>query len=308
LTEAASAARAPAIILVEPQMGENIGAAARAMANFGLNELRVVAPRDGWPNERAFAMASGADWVLEGARVFPDFDAAVSDLHLLFATTGTPREMVKEVIGPRAMIARAASAAQRGQGAGLVFGPERTGLFNEIVERCDVIVSYPTDARFPSLNLAQSIAIACYEWGVRANPEQPEGWTAAGLEPPASRDQFERLCAHLFEELEAAAFFWPLEKAPAVKRTLRNGLQRGALTDAEIRSMRGAIKALADGPKRRAREAPFKAAEAAARQALARSAPGEEIIRLVVTVDGAAALVRGAQGERTVWIDLPAPA
>lgn len=288
-------------------MGENIGAAARAMANFGLADLRLVAPRDGWPNGRAQAMASGADWVIEAARVFASFEEAVADLHLLFATTGTPREMVKEVIGPRAMAGRARAALAAGEGVGFVFGPERTGLFNETIERCDVIVAYPTDARFPSLNLAQAIAIACYEWGLGANAETPEGWTAAGLEPPASRDQFERLCAHLFGELEAAAFFWPVEKAPAVQRTLRNGLQRGRLTDAEIRSLRGAIKALADGPKRRAREAPQREAEAQVRALIALQHPGAEVLRLVVRPGLAAAELHENGQIRTTMIALSAP-
>src|SRR5581483_10360918 len=168
--------KAPAVILVEPQLAENIGAVARVMGNFGLEDLRLVRPRDGWPQARAWASASGADWPLEGARVFPSLEEAIADLRLVLATTARPRETQLPVETPREAAGRLIEAAGRGWASGLVFGGERAGLETADIALCHSIVTAPVDARFRSLNLAQSVAICAYEWRVRVAPGPPPGF------------------------------------------------------------------------------------------------------------------------------------
>lgn len=244
-----SAPLAPTVILIRPQMGENIGAVARAMWNFGLDRLHLVAPRDGWPNPAAAAMASGAGRVLDGARVFADLPAAAAELTFLYATTARPRELTKPVMTPAAAVAEARARIAAGERVGLVFGPERTGLETAEVARCGAIVSVPVNPAFPSLNLAQCVGILAYEWA-GAGGAVPAA-RASGRTEPASTIEVERLGGHLERRLEAAGFFFPADKAPSMKLMLRNALARLGLTRAEVQTIHGILRQLARGPGRR---------------------------------------------------------
>ena len=237
--------KAPAVILDAPQLGENIGAVARVMANFGLSDLRLVNPRHGWPQERAWAAASGADWPLNAARVYGGVAEAVADLSLVYATTARPRELQLPVLTPREAAAGLAKAAAGGQAAGLLFGGERAGLETADVALCHAVVTVPVDTRFRSLNLAQAVAIAAYEWRMT----QADAPSAAfrGVAAPADREAMLGLYAHLEAELETAGFFHPPEKTPGMKQNLRAALSRARFTDQEVRTLRGVITALSRG-------------------------------------------------------------
>jgi tRNA/rRNA methyltransferase len=245
---------APAICLVQPQMGENIGATARAMANFGFSELILVAPRDVWPNPKAWALASGAEWPLENARVVDSAAEAVAEKTLVIATTGTPRQLDKPLIGPREAVARIRAAMANGERPVILFGSERAGLDNDLIIGADILVTYPVDGRFPSLNLAQSVACFCYEWASFSEAEgPPPGWTMS--EPPAApRAAFESFFDNLIAELDDSRFFWPDDRKTTMVETLRNALIRNRLTMGEISLIRGAIRSLVEGPRRRALE------------------------------------------------------
>ena len=243
-------AASPAVILVRPQMGENIGAAARAMLNFGLDDLRLVEPRDGWPNPRAVAMASGAAGrVLDRARVFATVAEAAADVHRVYATTARGREMTKPVLTPAAAMAEARPLAAAGQGIGLMFGPERAGLENDDVARANVIVTVPVNPDFPSLNLAQAVLLLGYEWSREALPPQP---LPTGRRPeaevPATRIEVERLARHWDERLEAAGFFFPPAKAPVMRQSLLNLWSRLPLTRADTQLLHGALRQLVRRP------------------------------------------------------------
>jgi tRNA/rRNA methyltransferase len=249
---------APAIILVEPQMGENIGAASRVMANFGLSDLRLINPRGPWPNPKAQAMAAGATTALDAARLHGDAASTTADLTLILATTGAPRDQVREVIGPAEAVRRMRDEIARGGRPGVLFGPERTGLTTEWIHLSHAIVTYPVDAAFTSLNLAQAVAVLAYAWRADADDAALSRWQAAGAPAPATRATFDRLTEHLFAELEVSNFFWPEDKAVSLRRTLAGALQRARLGENEIHALHGAIKALVGGPRRRtvaAREA-----------------------------------------------------
>jgi tRNA/rRNA methyltransferase len=243
---------APAICLVEPQMGENIGAAARAMANFGFGELILVSPRDVWPNPKAWALASGAEWPLENARVVSSAAEAVAEKTLVIATTGTPRQLDKPLIGPREAVARIRAAMANGEKPVILFGSERAGLDNELIINADILVTYPVDGRFPSLNLAQSVACFCYEWASFSEGEgPPPGWTM-GEKPAAPRAAFESFFDNLIAQLDDSRFFWPDDRKVTMVETLRNALVRNRFTMGEISLIRGAIASLVTGPRRRA--------------------------------------------------------
>jgi tRNA/rRNA methyltransferase len=237
-------ASAPCVILNEPQLAENIGAVARAMANFGLSDLRLVRPRDGWPQPRAWAAASGAEWPLDEARVFATLSEAIADLHLVLATTARPRETVLEVLTPRQGAARLA-ALPEGQNGGLLFGGERAGLETLDIALCQAIVTMPVHPRHRSLNLAQAVVIAAYEWRLTQDDGAP-----AHFGPPAPAAAAEALLGfheHLERELDAAGFFHPPEKREAMVRNLRVAFGRAGLTDQEVRTLRGVVTALAKG-------------------------------------------------------------
>jgi len=236
----------PAIILVRPQMGENIGAAARAMLNFGLTEMRLVAPRDGWPNPRAVAMASGASGrVLDRAQVFPTLAEAMSDIDYAYATTARGRELTKPVLTPATAMEDARARTAGGGRVAVIFGPERAGLENDDVARANAIITVPVNPDFPSLNLAQAVLLAGYEWSRESLPTQPapHGRRPQG-EVPATRIEIEKLADHWEERLAEANFFFPPEKAPAMKLTLRNLWSRLPLTQADTRIFHGMLRQL----------------------------------------------------------------
>jgi tRNA/rRNA methyltransferase len=236
----------PAIILVKPQLGKNIGATARAMLNFGLNDLRLVAPRDGWPNPDAEATASRADEVLEAAQVYPTTEEAIEGLHHVLAVTARERDSLKEVIAPRAAAERTRGWIQAGQGVGLLFGPERAGLHNDDVALADTVLTVPANPAFSSLNLAQAVLLIAYEWSQTAMQGAEDAFPLPGTDygPPATKDQMARLFEHLEADLDAGRFFWPPERRPTMTQNLRNMLQRYGMTEQDVRTIRGMIRAL----------------------------------------------------------------
>jgi tRNA/rRNA methyltransferase len=232
----------PCVILNEPQLAENIGAVARVMANFGLSDLRLVRPRDGWPQERAWASASGADWPLNEARICETLEQAIGDLKLLYATTARPRETQLPVLTPR----QAAGELRRAQlPSGLLFGGERAGLETADIALCHAIVTIPIDPRFRSLNLAQAVAINAYEWRTAEADAAPANFRA-GPEP-AAQAMMVGLYEHLEVELDAAGFFHPPEKRPSMVRNLRVTLGRARMSEQEVRTFRGVVTALSRG-------------------------------------------------------------
>ena len=220
----------PAIVLVEPQLGENIGTAARAMLNFGLTDLRLVRPRDDWPNDHAVKAASGATPVLEGARVFASTAEAIADLHHVFATTARPRDMLKATLTPAQLAA--------------TIGDLEPG-----VALAEALVEVPVNPAFASLNLAQAVLLVAYECAragrAEAAPAVPPGRTR-----PANREELIGFFEHLEGELDASGFLYPKEKRPTMVRNIRNLFQRAELMEQEVRTLRGIVAALA-GPRRR---------------------------------------------------------
>ncbi len=235
----------PCVILNEPQLAENIGAVARVMANFGLSDLRLVRPRDGWPQGRAWASASGADWPLDNARVFPTLREAAGDLHRLYATTARPREVHLPILTPREAAAGLRDGAVEGQGVGLLFGGERAGLETQDIALCQAIVTIPIDDRFRSLNLAQAVAINAYEWRLLDEDRPPAAFRDGP--PPADQIILAGLYDQLEGELDEAGFFHPPEKKPSMVRNLRAVFARSAMNEQEVRTFRGVITALSRG-------------------------------------------------------------
>lgn len=235
----------PAIVLDRPQLAENIGAAARVMANFGLSDLRLVSPRDGWPQERAWASASGADWPLDDARVFGSVAEAISDLRLVHAATARPRETVLPVLTPRQSAAALQDASARGLKVGVLFGAERAGLETADVALANAIVTAPVDTRFRSLNLAQAVAVTAYEWRATVLDAPPAAFDNA--DPPADQAAMLGLYEQLERALDEAGFFFPPEKRPSMVRNLRVALGRARMTDQEVRTFRGVFTALVKG-------------------------------------------------------------
>ena len=225
----------PVIILDKPQLADNIGAVARVMANFGLDQLRLVSPRDGWPQDRAWATASGADWVLDGVKVFDSVAEAVADLNTVFSTTARPRET------PRLLYDDLAS----GLTAGLLFGGERAGLETTDIALTQGITTIPIDPRHHSLNLAQAVAINAYEWRTLILDAPPPRFREG--DPPASNDLLVGMYEHLETELEAGGFFHPPEKKPSMSQNLRVMLGRAGFSAQEVATFRGVIHALAKG-------------------------------------------------------------
>jgi tRNA/rRNA methyltransferase len=250
---AAPAVPGPAIVLVRPQLGVNIGSAARAMLNCGLADLRLVAPREGWPNEHARASASGADVVLERTRVFATLNEAVADLQVLYATTARARDMVKPVLTPRRAVEKIRAEGAEGLKIGILFGPERTGLENDEVALASAAVSVPLNPDYSSLNLAQAVLLLGYEWyqaGIEKPPPARE-WTE---NEPATGESVIAFYEHLEAELDRAGFLYPPEKKAGMILNIRNVFARARLTDQEVRTLRGVVKALVE-PRQRG-EAP----------------------------------------------------
>lgn len=235
----------PIVILNAPQLAENIGAVARVMANFGLSELRLVNPRDGWPQDRAWASASGADWPLNDARVFTSVAEAIADLKLVYATTARPRELQLPVLTPRRAAGDLWEATAQGLRTGLLFGGERAGLETADIALCQAVVTIPIDPKFRSLNLAQAVAINAYEWRTTALDAPPPNFREGA--PPADAAALMGLYEHLERELETAGFFHPPEKTPSMVQNLRSALGRARFTDQEVRTLRGVVTALSRG-------------------------------------------------------------
>ncbi|MFJ6023322.1 RNA methyltransferase [Brevundimonas sp. NPDC092305] len=235
----------PVVILDRSQLADNIGSVARVMANFGLSELRLVAPRDGWPQDRAWATASGADWVLDDVRVFEDVASAIADLNTVFATTARPRETRQPVRTPREAARALYDDTASGLKAGLLFGGERAGLETTDIALCAGIVTIPIDPRHHSLNLAQAVAINAYEWRTLILDAPPPKFREG--DPPASNDLLVGMYEHLERELDDGGFFHPPEKKRSMSQNLRVMLGRGAFSEQEVATFRGVIHALAKG-------------------------------------------------------------
>ena len=235
---------APIIILHHPQLGENIGSAARVMLNFGLTEMRLVAPRDGWPNPAADPLSAGAFEAGVTVAVFNTIEAAIADLGTVLATTARPRGMEKTVVDARGGVDL---VKMRGQKTGIVFGAENHGLPSDVVALADAILTYPVNPGFASLNLAQAVGVFCASWGASVGAVGRWAGEKAGIEPPAPKADLIRMFEHLEEELDRAGYFYPPDKTPLMKTNIRNAFIRGDWTMQEVRTFRGAIKALALG-------------------------------------------------------------
>ncbi len=231
----------PAFVLVRPQMGENIGAAARAMWNFGLDRMSVVAPRDGWPNQKAVAMASGAGRLLDEARHFASTPEALGEATFVYATTARSRDLTKEVFTPEAAMADAAARIAAGGQVAVMFGPERAGLENDDIARANAIISVPVNPEFPSLNLAQCVLLTAYEWRRATFEVTPREMELAGTEP-AQHIEIEKLAEHYEQRLETAGFFFPDTKAEGMKTTLRNLWSRMPMTRADVQILHGILR------------------------------------------------------------------
>ena len=242
----------PVVILVRPQLADNIGAVARAMANGGLFHLRLVAPRDGWPQETAWRMASGADRILDAATVHATVAEAVADLHHVFATCPRPRHIIKPVLTARGAAAELREICARPLRAGLLFGPERAGLDNDDMAAADALIRYPLNPGFMSLNLAQAVMVLAYEW-----------WTAADATPPrdfmtnetqvATKAELDNFLTHLVAELDESGFLRNLPKRPGMVRNIFHLFQRGEVTQQELRTLHGIVTELSLGRRQRGR-------------------------------------------------------
>ena len=243
----------PVVILVRPQLAENIGAVARSMANGGLFHLRLVAPRDGWPQERAWRSASGADRILECATVHADVDGSVADLHRVFATCPRPRHIVKPVLTARGGAAELRAIASRGLGCGILFGPERAGLDNDDMARADALIRYPLNPEFSSLNLAQAVMIMAYEWWLTEDATPPRTLMTNETRV-ADKATLENFLTHLVGELDACGFLRNAPKRPGMVRNLRHLFERGEVTEQELRTLHGVVTELARGRRSRGRD------------------------------------------------------
>jgi tRNA/rRNA methyltransferase len=240
----ATVASKPAIVLVRPQLGQNIGKAARAMLNFGLTEMRLVAPRDGWPNPDAGPAASGADVVLEQAQLFDSVEEAIADCSSVFASTVRRRDLVMPVLAPAEMAEQIAATRER---SAILDGPERSGLETEEVALANAIVTVPINPEFASLNLAQAVILLAYEWSKRAALSQPP---AKDLEPRAPHQELEGLIGQLDEELVAKGYFHPPSRTQATRNTIRTIFTKTGWSSREVKAIRGIIRALV-GPARK---------------------------------------------------------
>ena len=231
----------PNIVLVRPQMGENIGAAARAMWNFGLDRLRVIAPRDGWPSQKAIAMASGAGRLLDEARQFDDVASAIADSHFTFATTARQRGLKKQIYSPEDAMKLTVQKIGDGQKVSFLFGAERSGLENDDIAQANALISVPVNPEFPSLNLAQCVLLLAYEWRLASQHE-----TATYMEMAKSDwaigEEMDHLARHYEERLDEAGFFFPETKANGMKIKLRNMWSRLPLTRVDVQMLHGILR------------------------------------------------------------------
>jgi tRNA/rRNA methyltransferase len=237
---------APAIVLIEPQLGENIGAVARAMLNFGISDLVIVNPRDGWPNEKATAMASGASIVLERAQIAQTSAEGLGGFTYALAMTARPRESLLPVLTPREAALAMKPRVDRGERCAILLGPERAGLSNDDVNRADGVIAIPVNPAFASLNVAQAAVVMAYEWAIADGYAPPPADLAVA--PAATKAQFEGFIAQLFEALDASRYFYPAERRQALERKIKTPFARAGMTEGEVRTLRGVIKALVSGP------------------------------------------------------------
>ena len=231
----------PDIVLVRPQMGENIGAAARAMWNFGIDRMRVVAPRDGWPSQKAIALASGAGRLLDEAGHYEDVASAIADSHFTIATTARARGLTKQIYSPEDAMQLAVQKIREGQKVSLLFGPERAGLENEDIAQVNALVSVPVNPEFPSLNLAQCVLLLAYEWR-RASQQVLTTHIEMAKSDWAIGEEMDHLARHYEERLEEAGFFFPKTKAEGMKNNLRNMWSRLPLTRADVQMFHGMLR------------------------------------------------------------------
>ncbi len=232
----------PAIILIAPQMGENIGAAARGMLNFGLTDLRIVNPRDGWPNPKAVDMAKGAKSVIHEAQIFTSLKDATHDITRLYATTARTRDMVKQEYNARET---ALEMLKNDGKSAIMFGPERSGLTNDDITLADAVAIIPVAPIYTSLNLSQAVNIMCYEWFV-AKAESDSDGSASPSEGSqlATKEELANLFEHIESELDKTDFLRVADKRPKMVRNIRNIFSRNDLTEQEVRTLRGIIKSL----------------------------------------------------------------
>jgi len=242
----------PVVILVRPQLADNIGAVARAMANGGLFHLRLVAPRDGWPQEKAWRNASGADRILDELTLHPTVADAVADLHHVFATCPRPRHIIKPVLTARGAAAELRQICARDLRAGILFGPERAGLDNDDMAAADALVRYPLNPAFMSLNLAQAVMVMAYEWWTAAEATQAREMMTneTAVAPKGELDNFMH---HLITELDASGFLRNPQKRPGMIRNIRHLFQRGEVTQQELRTLHGIVTELSLGRRQRGR-------------------------------------------------------
>ena len=231
----------PSFVLIRPQMGENIGGAARAMWNFGLDRMRLVSPRDGWPNQKAVAMASGAGRLLDEAGLYEDTPAALADCTYVFATTARSRGLTKPVVTPERAMEIAREKIAGGEKVAVLFGPERAGLENDDIARANAIINVPVNPEFASLNLAQCVLLTAYEWRRQAVEVAPERVELAGAEW-ASQIEIEKLSEHYEQRLDEAGFFFPEIKAEGMKLNLRNLWSRMPLTRSDVQMLHGVLR------------------------------------------------------------------
>lgn len=247
----------PSIILMEPQLADNIGMVARACANFGLDDLRLISPRDGWPNEKARIAASGANYIIDDARAYATLEDSIADLNWVGATTARQRDLRKPVLTPEQAIAEIRERIGRGERAGILFGRERNGLETGEVANADALIMIPVNSRFASLNLAQAVLLIGYEW-MRGNPGRSLGRVTTyekplaeglymGRDRPATKEELIGLFEHLERELEANGFFNPAHRKAVVTQNLRTLLTRLNATEQEVRTLRGIVATLAQG-------------------------------------------------------------
>ena len=237
----------PVVVLVRPQLAENIGAVARAMGNGGLFHLRIVAPRDGWPQARAWRMASGADRILDAATVYDTVPAAVADLHRVFATCPRPRHIIKPVLTALGAAAELHAVGARGLRAGVLFGPERAGLDNDDIACADSLIRYDLNPGFMSLNLAQAVMILGYEWFLSREPEAVPKLFQTNETNVATKAALENFLGHLIRACDESGFLKNPQKRPGMVRNIRHFFQRGEVTAQELNTLHGIVTELSRG-------------------------------------------------------------
>jgi len=296
-----SAFGGPVVVLVEPQLGENIGTAARAMANFGLTRLRLVRPRDAWPNVHARRAASGANAVLDGAALYDTLQAALGDCSFVLATTARAHDQAKLVIGPAEAAHEMAPRLAAGETVAVVFGRERWGLMNDEVGLADRIVTFPVNPAFASLNLAQAVLIVAYEWFKAAGGALP--FQMPLRSPPAGKEQLFAFFATLERELERVEFFRPAEKRDTMTINLRNIFTRMAPSQQDIQTLHGVVTAIAEGRKGPAKGGVLDGREAGMLRELLAEHGGGRVPGERGPVRGLSRLLRRnpTDAERTLW-------